>query len=297
MPQTAKQDYSNLKHTNTQVISDIANLQNIERDLFNTLEQSLSQGTLTQTQKNTLVQQINEISQMRSNMYQTIGGVNDFYSKNLNLASDTLSNQTGAIQIVEKELNAAKQRLKLIEDYKLSKLRLVEINSYYSQRYASHTYLMKIIIAILVPILILAFLANKNLIPNWLFSLLTIIIGFVGTIVIFYNVRSILLRDNMMFQEYDWGFDANSAPRASSIQATDPWASGSGNMCIGQACCDVGYTYNPTQNKCIASASSSSSSSKSGFIGHMLSKYHKHAENKKPDYTMGDKLPISYAST
>jgi len=177
MIQSTEQNFYNLQDRNTQIISDIHNLQNIEKDLFNNLEQRLSQNSLNQSQKETLVHKINEISQMRTNMYQTIGGINSFYKSNLNNSTDILALQTSAIDIVEKELNAAKERLKLIEDYKLNKLRLVEINNYYGQRYASHTRLMKIIIFMFVPILILAFLVNKGFIPSWLFSLLTIIIA------------------------------------------------------------------------------------------------------------------------
>jgi hypothetical protein len=296
MAQSSNQNYSNLQDRNAQIISDIQNLQKIERELFNNLEQSLSQNTLTQTQKETLVQKINEISQMRANMYQTIGGVNSFYQSNLNTSSNTLAQQTAAINIVEKELNAAKERLKLIEEYKVNKLRLVEINTYYGERYAAHTYIMKIIIYMFVPILILALLANKGFIPNWLFSLLTIIIAFIGLITLFYAVRSIMMRDNMMFQQYDWSFDPNSAPKANTSSSVDPWAKSGSNMCIGQACCDVGYTYDPTQNKCIPSSQVTATTSES-FVSDIFTKYSRALENKKPDYTMGDKLPVSYAST
>lgn len=295
MAQSSNQTYSNLQDRNAQIILDIQNLQNIERELFNNLEQSLSQNTLSQSQKETLIQKINEISQMRSNMYQTIGGINSFYQTNLNTSTNALAQQTSAISIVEKELNAAKERLKLIEDYKLNKLRLVEINTYYSERYSAHTYLMKIIIYMFVPILILALLANKGLIPNLLFSVLTIIIAVIGLITLFYTIRSIMMRNNMMFQEYDWYFDANSGPKASTATSIDPWASSGSSMCIGQACCNDGYTYDSTQNKCIPSSQVSSATTET-FISNIFTKYSKADENKKPDYTMGDKLPVSYAS-
>jgi len=299
----SNQNYSNLQDRNAQIISDIQNLQNIEKELFNNLEQSLNQNTLSQSQKEELIQKINEISQMRSNMYQTVGGINSFYQSNLNTSSDTLAQQTDAINIVEKELNAAKERLKLIEEYKVNKLRLVEINTYYGERYAAHTRLMKIIIAMFVPILILAFLANKGFIPGWLFSGLAVIIGVIGLITLFYVVRSMMMRDNMMYQEYNWAFNPNNATQTnttSASSATDPWAKSSSNMCIRQACCDSGYTYDPVANKCVPSSqlsSSSSSSATESFVSQVFTKYAKASENQKPDYTLGDKLPVSYAST
>lgn len=336
MSKLSNANYSNLQERNAQIINDINSLQSMEKDLFNNLEQSLSQNRLSQSQKEELIQKINEISQMRSNMYETIGGVNSFYKTNLNTSSNTLSQQTAAINIVEKELNAAKKRLKKIEDYKLNKLRLVEINSYYGERYAAHSDLMKIIIFMFVPILILAILTNWGILPLWIFSIAVILIGVFGTIKFYYAVRSIMMRDNMQYQEYDWNFNPDTAPRApGNASATDPWAlSGAGNICIGQDCCDDGYTYNPSQNKCLPSSSVSAISRVSStsnvsnqransknntmlgaglgdglsglfgtgvttenFVTNIFTKYARAAENKKPDYTMGDSLPISYATT
>jgi len=255
MPSTSDKNYSNLQDRNAQIISDIQNLQAIEKKMFDDLDLSLSNNTLSQAQKTALVQKINEISQMRSNMYQTIGGINSFYASNLTTSSDTLAQQTAAIGIVESELNAAKERLQKLEDYKTNKLRLVEINTYYGDRYAAHSSVMKIIILIFVPILILTFLARRGFIPNWLFTSLIIIITFIGLIRLFTQIRSIMMRDNIMFQEYDWSFDPNSMHKADASIAFDPWAGSGFNMCIGQSCCDDGYTYNSEANKCIPSTS------------------------------------------
>lgn len=303
---SSDQNFSNLQDRNAQIISDIQNLQNIEKELFNNLEQSLLQNQLSQSEKETLVKKINEISQMRANMYQTIGGINNFYQSNLNSSTDTLTQQTAAISIIEKELNAAKERLKLIEEYKLNKLRLVEINNYYSDRYAAHSQLMKLIIYMFVPILIISILANKGIIPGWLFSTLIIIIGVWGAITLFYTIRSMSMRDNMMYQEYDWGFNPDSMPANTKTSSKDPWAKAHGEaICVGQACCDTGYIYDPAQNKCIPASQMSAAE---GFVPAMagendidsivnlLTKYSRSTENKKPDYTMGDKMPISYSS-
>ena len=64
------------------------------------------------------------------------------------------------MHIVEKELNAAKKRLQLLEEEKNNKIRLVEINTYFSDKYAEHSQLMKIVIFTLVPVIIISFLYN-----------------------------------------------------------------------------------------------------------------------------------------
>jgi len=258
MTTTSNDNYSSLQEGNSKIMSDIMNLQEIEKGLFDTLEQDLGKNTLTETQKKSLIQKINEISKMRENMYQTIGGINNFYQNNIAASSTSLAQQTDAISIVEKELNASKERLKKIEDYKLQKLRLVEINNYYSERYAANTQFMKIIIYMFVPILLLTILAKKGILPRALFIILTIIIGTIGSVYLLYALYSSFARNNMMYQEYDWNFDPNTAPKppVSSIGSSsiDPWEKrDASNICIGQACCDVGYIHDPVQNKCILS--------------------------------------------
>jgi len=300
MPSGLHNDFSNLQERNSQIISDIKNLQNIEKDLFNSLEQSLGQNTMTRAQKDLLIQKINEISKMRENMYYAIGGINNFYQNNISTSATALAQQTTAINIIEKELNAAKEKLKYIEDYKLQKLRLVEINKYYGERYESNTQLIKIIIYMFVPILILAILFKKSLISRQIFSILTIIIGVIGLIFLLTGLYTNYMRDKMAYNEYDWQFDPETAPKASNSitlnAQTDPWAKKDlGNICVGQTCCDNGYVHDPIKNKCIPA-----SNIKSGvetFVSEIFTKYSRSCENKKPDYTMGDHLPISYAST
>jgi hypothetical protein len=248
----SNQNYQNLQESNVKTLSDIQQLQKIEKDLFSNLEQNISQNILTDEKKLELVNKINDISQMRINLYQTIKGVNTFHESNLNTASDTLSEQITAVSIVENELNEAKKRLEKIEEYKTNKLRLVEINNYYSERYSQHSKIMKTIIFMFVPILILTILMNKGLLPSIIFSVLTIIIGVVGTIRIWYLVSSAMSRDNMNYQEYNWNFNPDTA----SKNIVTPSKKTRGNfkgpgICVGEACCDAGYTYDMVKNKCI----------------------------------------------
>jgi len=59
MTKVSNANYSNLQERNAQIINDINSLQSIEKDLFNNLEQSLSQNTLSKSQKEKLIQKIN----------------------------------------------------------------------------------------------------------------------------------------------------------------------------------------------------------------------------------------------
>ena len=52
----------------------------------------------------------------------------------------------------------------LNEDIK-NQMRITEINTYYGKRYRAHSNLIKLIILFVVPIIILAILAKKKIIP------------------------------------------------------------------------------------------------------------------------------------
>lgn len=245
-------DFSDVQEKNAQTLTDIQNLQVIEKDLFTTLEEGLASNTLTSEQKDSIINKINEIAQMRANLYKNMSGVFLFFQNNVSSARDTLMEQSSAVEIVEHELNEAKRRLKLIEKEQADKLRLVEINTYYGERYADHTSIMKAIILICLPIMLLTFLANRGLLPPTIYSILVIIIAVVGLIYIAKQILHTMSRDNMNYQEYNWAFKTSEAPPVdtSNPSGTNPWKT-SGIMCVGQSCCYDGNTYDSTLNKCV----------------------------------------------
>ena len=247
-----------MEENNSQILNDIQSLQTIEQELFNNLE---NHPDLTSDQQTQIVQKINNISNMRVNLYETLGGVNDFFKTSLSNSTHTLVEQTKAIEIVEKELNKAKKDLELMEEEKNNKIRLVEINNYYGQKYSEHSDLMKNLIYILIPALIISILKNKGILPSSISYILIIIIATIGTYNIWKKMISIVSRDSMNYEEYNWYFDANSAPAANPSDGSDPWASsGIGGTCVGEACCPSGLTYDASLNQCEVNNSNASTS-------------------------------------
>ena len=247
------QHLPNIEENNQQLLNDIQSLQSMEQDLFNSLE---TNPNLTSQQQQKIIEKINQISQMRINLYKTLSSVNSYYQTALVTSQGTLKEQSSAIQIVENELNQAKERLRLIEEEKNNKIRLVEINSYYGDKYAEHSSLMKIIIFMLVPVIILTLLNKKGFLPNTIYYGLISIIAAIGGYFIWMRIGSIIMRDNMNYQEYDWMFDPKSAPTGSS-NSSDPWFNSSINIgtCIGQECCSEGQIYDTSLNLCVIGTS------------------------------------------
>ena len=271
-------DYSNTEERNAQTLTDIQGLQNIEKDLFTQLEDGMSDETLTPEQKESLMNKINEISQMRTNLYKNLNGMFSFYQNNVAASRDTLVEQSSAVDIVENELTEAKKRMKIIQQDQANKLRLVEINTYYGERYADHAGIMKTIIIICVPIIILTILANSGILPRNIYAALVIIIAVIGLIYIWKQLLYTFSHDNMNYQEYNWPFKTSQAPPIDTTtpEGTDnPWQT-TGVICSGSACCYDGTTYDPTQNKCVPppppsdatdAATGSSSGSAAGTTG------------------------------
>ena len=141
----------NIQENNEQILNDIQSLQQMEQQLFNSLE---SNPNLTIAQQQEIIKKMNQLSNMRVNLYKTLSGVNNYFENALTSSIGSLKEQVIAIDIIESELNRSKKRLELLEEEKNNKIRLVEINSYFGDKYAEHSELMKIILFTLIPVII-----------------------------------------------------------------------------------------------------------------------------------------------
>jgi hypothetical protein len=279
-------DQPNISQNNEKILNDIQMLQQMEQQLFNNLETNTN---LTPQQQQEIVEKMNQISNMRINLYQTLSGVNNFFESALSSSVGTLREQSVAIGIVENELNQAKKRLEALEQEKNNKIRLVEINDYYGDRYSEHSKLMKIIIFTLVPVIILAILNNKDILPNVIYYVLLLIVCLIGGYFFWSTYFSIISRDNMNYQEYDWGFNPATATTGTTTSANDPWLS-NGNLgtCIGQECCSNGQIWDASINQCVGSSTVETfvtGVETEGIVEKMLTKTEQ--GKYKSDYVMG----------
>lgn len=272
--------------TNEEILRDIKSLQTIEQDLFKTLE---TNPFITSEEQKQILKKINSISQMRLNLYQTLGDVNSLYKNTLVHSRETLRQETFAIAIIEKQLNEAKKKLQLLETEKNNKIRLIEINDYYGEKYSEHGILMKYIIFMLIPIIIISLLFNKGFLPKFIFYILLGIITIIGSVFIINKLISIWNRDNMNYQEYVWGFNMKNAPTVIKKDGVgDPWLSKNSldvGACVGKNCCTTGMTYDDKLNQCIPDKSTcSQNSKKEAFVNNILTQ--KSSLYKKPDVTL-----------
>ena len=278
---------------NDQILNDIQKLQNIERDLFSSLENPQIQPGETTT----IISKINDVSQMRLNLYKLLSDLNSNYKNSLTNSREVLSEQNVAVDIVETELNRLKRRLAAIEEEKNNKIRLIEISTYYGESYEDHTNFMKLLIYILIPVIIISVLFKLNIIPGSIYTILNVLIILVGVILLWRNYSKIYMHDKLNYPEYDWTFDASAAPgpdTSASATNNDPWG-GLGATCIGSACCLSGTTFDTNLGKCVPQSGPVSTET---FINmdQLNRVFTKHTgEFKKPDVTMNSKIyPKNY---
>ena len=232
-----------------QIMNDIQSLQKMEQQMFSSLE---TNPNLSPSQKKDVSDKIGKISSIRDNLYKNIGGMNRFFQKSFESSRGTLSEQVNAVGIIEDQLKQARIKLKIMEAEKMNKVRLVEINDYFGSKYEEHALLMKIIILTLIPVIILILLFNKQIISSKVFYILLVIVAIIGGIFMGYRFFSIIRRDNMEYQTYDWYFDVSSAPQGSSdIDNTDPWSNLNIGGCFESGCCDDNMTYDNSLNICV----------------------------------------------
>ena len=185
-------------------------------------------------------------------MYVGLKDMYSFYQRDVSASGTTLVQQMEAVDILENELNDAKIKLNLLEDEKNNTLRLVQINTYYGKRYNAHSRLMKIIVIMCIPLIILAVLANKGILPPNLYVFTSGLIIVIGLVIIGLQLIDISNRSNMNWDEYNWYFDKKNAETttADTTSSSNPWGSVS-FTCIGSACCYEGSTYDETNNICV----------------------------------------------
>jgi hypothetical protein len=110
---------------------------------------------------------------------------------------------------------------------------------------------MKIVIFTLIPIIIITFAYNRGLLPKVVYFILFIIIGVIGAMNFWKTYASIMSRDNMNYESYNWSFNPSTAPTATNDDS-DPWGKiGNVGICVGEACCSEGQVYDDSKNICI----------------------------------------------
>jgi hypothetical protein len=232
---------------NTELSTYIDKLSKVEQQLIEQISSTKDPKEQARLSNNLIL-----IQDTRTNLMNALSSINAYYSQNLMGSSNTLEQQTNALAIMDKEMEQAKKRLAYINAQKENKLRIVEVNQYYSASYAEWTHLVKIlIITILAFAIVINITTYFPVLPSEVYSLLMFIISVISLYYIFITIVSIYSRDNMVYDEYNWSFNINSAPQMGTGAFTNSFKLPSMLSCVGENCCQDGTLWNKDIGKCV----------------------------------------------
>ena len=235
---------TDIQSRNETIQTNISHLQQLQDDLKTQLDIGIANGTLTQDQINSLNEKINGISEIITNLYKTNSSMYNFFQQNIASTAKSLEEQQYATNIVKSELHNTNNILWSHEAEQANKVRLIEINNYYSEQYLDRTNIMKSIILVCIPLIIILILKNKGFLNETIFNILFIIIIVIGIIYLFKLFLKAISHNNMQYQQYDWNFNKKLAPQ---VDTSTPTTSASASSSVV-----------PTVTKCTTTATAAS---------------------------------------
>ncbi len=137
----------------------------------------------------------------------------------------------------------------------------------------------------------------KGWLPAMVYYAALVIIGLLGFYYIWITILSIISRDRMNYQEYDWFFNSKNAP-TDKIQGeiSVPWEKIDVTTCVGPQCCLPGYKYDSDLNKC--TLLEEGFNTMNTIDEEEFEAFTRHAyTTKKPDIVMDSNVMPTYSST
>jgi hypothetical protein len=190
-------------------LEQISTISQILRDLYTSLEDSLTDPNSSSTNSENIINSIESITRVKDIL------IKNYLEMNTNAQQTSISQKIAydetmnAISATDKEIEESKKKIALLNEEKYNRLRQIEINNYYGLQYSNHQKIILYIIFLSIFFLITIILKNKNIIPSDIFYWINIIVISISIIIITYMIRDSYNRDNMNYDEYNYGFNYN----------------------------------------------------------------------------------------
>jgi hypothetical protein len=257
---------------NITTLYNIQQLQDMEKTQQSKLEALVLENNKTpqasfQERRDDIVKQINQLSIMRTNLYATIPPKYKQSKLDAESTYSSLKEKQDLVDMAEAELNQVKTNMNEHDTGLNNKMRMVEINTYYSKKYKAYSNLVYLLIIITLPILVLTILRKRDIIPSAIVDTITAIIIAFGGYFVLRMVYDLMWRDNMNFDEYNWWFSPTASDPTvyqydkNQLEGTDIGDAISedanaliknlGMGCFGEGCCSAQTVYNKSLGKCV----------------------------------------------
>ena len=245
------------------ILNQIKGLQDTEQSLMTQLDIAASSAGFNSSDPEitTLLSNINNISETRKALFEAVSDKLAVLQEGVSDSRVNLVGQLTLLKVAESQLNDAKTKMNSLENRNDTKMRLVQINTYYGKRYEFQSKLMQKIIMVCIPLLVLFILKKKSMIPELISNYAIGITIAVGAIFIIRNMWDIYTRSNMNFDEYDWKYEdpSKSSPsiwqynKDNLLKIDNPLKTLMKNLgiCVGDDCCADGLYFDKEKQKCV----------------------------------------------
>ena len=264
------------------LITSIQNSQTSEQALIANLDNLIKAPgfNVNNTGVQSLMDSIKSLSDARVAMFRSLSTQADTLQAGVSNSRVDLVSQMTLLNVVEDQLAQARTAIDTLHSQNDTKKRMVEVNTYYGQRYEAHSKLMKIIIMVCVPLLLLFILKKKGLLPPMISSYVIGITIAIGAIFIMREIWDISNRNNINFDEYDWKYEdpANYSPtiweynKKNFFNFDNPIKNLVGNLglCVSSDCCAEGLYFDQKKQKCTKLKTENFTTRTSGLQGSVI---------------------------
>ena len=248
------------------LIQHIQSLQDVEKHLYSSLE-TLPPGADANAEKQ-IIDKINNTSNARISLFETLHAMHELIKQNVTLGKSDVHDKLTIIHNYETRLNELKNEMNRKRNLNINRLRLVEINTYYSQKYNAYYKVFRNLALICVGLIIVATLRQRYLVTPKIANILGIIIIIIGLFFVVPKLIDLTMRNNLVFDEYDFGFnpehpgdtidfnkdinnDLTTLEDEAKKYESDLRLLAAGE-CLGPSCCsEKGLKYDTKKKECI----------------------------------------------
>ena len=240
-----------------EVLDVIKVLQTTEQGLQDQLTENGSDSTLTDVQRESLITQINELAKTRVDLYNTLETSYGDSVENVADSKKVLADQGVVLGILENQMNEAKYKLKKLNEAKNNKLKMVEINSYFSKDFSAKSGIMKSVFFYFVIICIVLLLGKFRLIPANIANGLIAIVLLYGALMTLRKLWDITKRRPDNYDEIDWWWSPGDLQNVTDTDPSNNWSMADmfKSPCVDSTCCAEGTIWDPTKYLCISDPS------------------------------------------
>ena len=191
--------FSNNEHEINLIINNINHIQSVEKGLITQLSNASDQTTKTK-----LSNQINEIVKTRITLYESLVLLYSSTEQNITESNYQIKKQVELINEMEEQLNNLKGTNNHNEQ--TMRIRLIQINKYYIQKYQSYVNLFKMLIKFCSTIIILAIINKLGFMPDYAFHVFIVVACLYWGYYLIPVMFDLFRRDNMDFNQFSWNY-------------------------------------------------------------------------------------------